>query len=694
MQRWKKILLLLTALIGVGFVVVLVLVNILITPDRVRNTLVPMVAERLHRDLQLGEIEISLLSGIVLNDVVLTNREADNPFVAVEKAVLRYRLLPLFMLRVEVAELRLVRPHLQITRYSDGTFNFTDLTQTADSAVAKKPEKTTDSAPPPLAVYVSEIVITEGDIQFIDQTKKGERHTVSDLNLAVNGFSLTEPFQLTLSGDWNANAFALNGKFNLDDFSADFDARINQTRIDIKGGLLAEARGERLRATIRLPAASVSSLLGSIPPGLVAIPEKLKLDGKISAQIVLDGLTAQPETLLHSGQIEFDQITAHIDAIQADLNGTVLLEQNRLKTGKLVLKLNGQPLDISAQMTNLLQRPLQGDFSIQSARIDLDRLFPANEVGNETAAKPEVKTESAQIGPFSLPLAVTGTVRINELLYRQLPLQNVAAELSLKENVLTLNRLTADVAEGTVDLSALVNLGEAGLLYQSQMEFKSVQINPIVKVFAPDLAESLFALLNGQLSLDGAGTDEPSLKQNTSGIGSFNFNQGTLTRMPILDSASNLLGLEELKNININEGDVTFKINKGVVELGLQTSGRQLKQNTSGNVSLEGVLGLKTNLALSPELSQKLDRKKVLGDLLTDSAGWTHIPIRVKGDYSSPKVTLDTTAMSQQAKQKGVDILSEKLKKELNRGKADSGNAEEDPAEQLIDKALKGLFGK
>ncbi len=694
MQRWKKILLILTGLICVGFVVVLVLVNILITPDRVRDTLVPMVAERLHRDLQLGEIEISLLSGIVLNDVVLTDRDADNPFVSVEKAVLRYRLLPLFMLRVEVAELRLVRPHLQITRYSDGTFNFTDLTQSVDGADAKKPEKSPDSSPPPLAVYVSEIVITEGDIEFIDQTKKGEGHTVSDLNLAVNGFSLTESFQLSLSGDWNANAFALNGKFNLDDFSADFKARINETRIDIKGGLLAEARGERLRATIVLPAAPVSSLLDSIPQGLVAIPQDLRLDGKISAQIVLDGLTAQPETLLHSGQIEFDQITAHIDAIQADLNGTVLLEQNRLKTEKLVMQLNGQPLEISAQMTNLLQRPLQGDFLIQSARIDLDPLFPADEEGSKTVAKPEVETQSAQIGPFALPLVVTGTVRINEVLYRQLPLQNVAAELSLKENILTLNSLTADVAEGAVDLSALVNLGEAGLLYQSQMEFKSVQINPIVKVFAPDLSESLFALMNGQLSLAGAGTDELSLKQNTSGTGSFNFNQGKLTRMPILDSASNLLGLEELKDITINEGDAAFKINQGVVELGLQTSGRQLKQTTGGTVSLDGVLGLKTNLALSPELSQKLDRKKVLGDVLTDSAGWTHIPIRVKGDYSSPKVTLDTTAMSRQAKQRGVDILSEKLKEELNRGKTDSGNAEEDPAEQLIDKALKGLFGK
>ena len=174
----------------------------------------------------------------------------------------------------------------------------------------------------------------------------------------------------------------------------------------------------------------------------------------------------------------------------------------------------------------------------------------------------------------------------------------------------------------------------------------------------------------------------------------FDFNQAKLTRIPALDSAARLLSVPELTEVVIDEGYVALKIAKQIVALDLNTKGSDFEQQTTGTATFSGQLGLRVKLSISPHLSKKLDRRKVLGEVLTDKSGWSHVPLRIKGDYASPKVVLDTTAMARQAKQGAVEKLSERLKKKLKLSDSKSEAAsEDDPAAKLIDSALKGLFG-
>lgn len=696
MTRWKKVLTVLCGLIFSALVLFFVLAKVLITPERVRDSIVPMVAESLHRDLQLGEIEISLFSGIVLNDVILSERAADTPFISIEKAVLRYRLWPLLLLQVQVDELRLVRPRIEIVQYADGKFNFSDISGAKEGDVQKIPTQESSTKKGTIAVKVSEIVITDGALQYVHQTA-GESGTesVTSVNFSAHDFSLTEPFQLSLAADWESNALSLNGTFDLDDLSTDVRVRMNAVQLKVKGDLLAEAKGERLRGTIKLPATPVDALLGSLPKGVLTLPAGLTLSGEVAAELVLDGLISEPAKLLSSAEIKILNLASSFDSIQAGLNGTFLLEREVLKTDGLKLKLNDQPLDISLRIEDLMKQPLKGSFAVQAPRIDLNKLFPVADAAPSSVQDPASCPQRDEIGPFDLPVDLSGEVLIEEILYRDLPLQKVELRLTLKKNRLIIERLTALVAGGKFEQTASVDLGVEGFRYQGHINFQEIQAHPIVKVFRPALSESLFAVVDGEVELSGEGTVPEVVKKRLNAQANVTLKQGKLTNIPLLDSAAALLAVSELKEVIIDSGRALLRLDKGVVNLDIQTLGPQFNKVTVGTVSLSGPLDLKVNLALSPQLSQKLDRRKVLGELLTDRSGWTHIPLRVKGETSSPEVTLDMAKVREQAKQGAVDKLSERLKKELNRGKNGSQpSASDDPTSRLIDSALKGLFGQ
>ena len=702
MSLWKKILIALVCSVCFAFVALLVLAKVMITPERVRATVVPLVEENLERNLQLGEIEISLFSGIVLNDLVLTERATAESFVSVDRAVLRYRLWPLFLLKVEVDELRLERPRIHLTRQRDGSFNFSDLTEPSTGPVQKNTSQAPVSETPPVGVYVSEIVITDGSLVFVDLTEEeAEQQTLSALNLTVKDFSLTESFRFSLATDWNANEITLTGQFDLDDLAADLSASLNALQLEVKGDLLAEAKGDRLRAEISLLTTSVAELSSSIPRELVALPDTAALSGSITAELILDGLLVEPTKLLKNGRVDLGNITASTKFTENSLNGTVLLERRSLKTDNLSLSINDQKLDVFVEVGDFLHQPLQADFTMRSARIDLDSFIP--EVKDKSQAVPsseptkpstEPAVQPVEIGPYDLPVVVNGSIEIDQLLYHGLSMNDFSVLLSLKNNILTFKRLATAVAGGRLEQSGQVDLGVQGLRYSNQSSLQNVHLNPVVKALKPELAKSLFGVVSGRINMSGAGTVVSSIKQNLLGGGKFALQKAKLASMPALDSAAILLNMPELREIVIDKGEATFNVAKGLVTLDLQSQGPLLKLTTDGTVSLAGQLGLKVNLSMSPQLSKKLDNKGLLRNVLIGRDGWAHVPLRVKGAYSAPKVTLDMKVLQRQATQGAIDSLADKLlKKASGSRKGSETEQKDDPAKKLINDALKGLFG-
>ncbi|MDL2269987.1 AsmA family protein, partial [Desulfosarcina sp. OttesenSCG-928-G17] len=166
----KKIIIALTAglivlMIGVG-----ILIKIMITPEMVRESVLPIAEQHLNRKIDYTDIAIGLFSGIYVSDLKIMERGDTGDFVSVGKMALQYRFLPLLWGKVEISKIVLDHPRINIVRFTDKTFNFTDLLAPSrpDTTAPATTEPTSDSGSK-MALEISEIHITEGELYFTDQ---------------------------------------------------------------------------------------------------------------------------------------------------------------------------------------------------------------------------------------------------------------------------------------------------------------------------------------------------------------------------------------------------------------------------------------------------------------------------------------------------------------------------------------------
>ena len=126
MKKWTKIFSVAAAVLVVLIVALIVLASVLITPERVKTALLPLAEDHLQRKIDLGDIEVSLFSGIEIHGLTIYEQDRSEVFVSTDLVRLRYQLLPLLAMKVVVDEVRLEKPSIRIVRFNDGQFNFSD----------------------------------------------------------------------------------------------------------------------------------------------------------------------------------------------------------------------------------------------------------------------------------------------------------------------------------------------------------------------------------------------------------------------------------------------------------------------------------------------------------------------------------------------------------------------------------------
>ncbi|HKZ17323.1 MAG TPA: AsmA family protein [Geobacteraceae bacterium] len=137
------------------------LVKLLVTPEMIRKNILPRMEAALQRPIELGDAKIGIFSGITLRGLTVYERDGKKPFFSVKDAYLRYRLFSLLSRRFVVDEIFLISPRLHVVRYTDGTFNFTDIISKERPSSAER--KT-------LSLAVEEITVTDGNLAYEDRT--------------------------------------------------------------------------------------------------------------------------------------------------------------------------------------------------------------------------------------------------------------------------------------------------------------------------------------------------------------------------------------------------------------------------------------------------------------------------------------------------------------------------------------------
>lgn len=193
------------ALKVLGIVVLLLVVVALILPfvidvNAFRPRLESDLSAALGRQVKVGNLKLSLLSGSVgAEDISIADDPAfsNAPFVQAKSLQVGVEVMPLIFSKVlHVTNLTLANPQISLLRSASGKWNFSSLGSKAKTN-APAAAKSSGSVPPDLSV--ARLDITNGRVLMGKVPASGKPHVYDKVNITVHNFSFTSQFPFSLS---------------------------------------------------------------------------------------------------------------------------------------------------------------------------------------------------------------------------------------------------------------------------------------------------------------------------------------------------------------------------------------------------------------------------------------------------------------------------------------------------------------
>ena len=236
----KRILIILSALVALLLAAV-VAAPFFIDPNRFRPMLEARLTQALARDVKLGDLKLSLLSGAVTaNDLSIADDPAYSraPFVTAKQLAIAVELWPLITSRqLHVTGLTIDHPSVALIQAPNGDWNFSKLGG-AKSAPAKPAAPEAASTPTDLSVKL--VRITAGHFSLGHTGARQRPLVLEDVNLEVKDFAPASSFPFTFTtkvvGGGNVKLAGSAGPMDSADVSlTPLNATFNVDKLDLAG---------------------------------------------------------------------------------------------------------------------------------------------------------------------------------------------------------------------------------------------------------------------------------------------------------------------------------------------------------------------------------------------------------------------------------------------------------------------------
>lgn len=429
----------LLAFAGVVLMVLLVLVKLFVTPERVKAVVLPLVEQSLHRQITLGEIKVGLFSGIELQNLAVSDPGEDLPFVAAERVLLRFQWLPLLAKRVVIDEVAMKQPRIRLIRRPDGTFNISDL---LTPKTAEHPSATTTPAgeSTPLHVLVTTAQVDNGRLTLVDRQVNATTE-LSELTINATGITRDGAVPVKLS------ARLQGAQLNLDGIARPLQKN-GTFHIDLQG-LDAIAFAPYYREKVP----------GKLSRLLIDLQGEFGLQNKVvSAKGSLHGrdldllLLAIPTAPLQGARVE------------ATYDAAVDLERDRMELTSLSVSFNGLVAQISGDMTEMSTAP-RGNLKLTVPGLDLGGLksaLPAAMLGKaaDFDLAGTLRASATLNGAFDQPLQM---LRQGEMVLEKVQATvaglrpTVDGRIALARETARIETLTARIGEITATVAGRID---------------------------------------------------------------------------------------------------------------------------------------------------------------------------------------------------------------------------------------------
>lgn len=742
MNRYVKYGLIGIAILAALFALLLAVIAFTVNPNDFKPQIISLVKEKKQRTLSLpGDIKLALFPklGIDLGKATLSEHESPAEFAAVDHLRLYVAWLPLLKKELVVDQVSVDGLKANLVRYKNGTTNYDDLLSPEKSEEGQQVKfdvqgvqithanLSYDDQQAGRRLQISDLDFESGRLRNATPTK-------IDLSARVR---MNQPqvdaqakIKTGLLFDLDAKHYALDGLegkvtgaalgiSGLEvSLAGDADARPETGEFqgkDLKVSIRGKQGGNDLQATLDAP--SVQLTKEKVTSGRVVLDGTVdQPKGKLKVHLVVPNLEGTGKAFkagLFTLDVEGSQegkgikaslaspLSGNLDAQRVelpDLKGNLEMTDPHLPGGRLQASLAGNvQADLKAQRVsaNLAGKLDQSNmkaklgmehfsspaysFDVAIDQLDVDRYLPPKPAGggSKQGAEPEKPMDFSALKKLN----ASGEVRIGSLKVSNIKSSNVVLRIKAADSRLTVNPLSANLYQGTMNGSLSVAAAATPRIALKQ-RLSGIDIGPLLKdALNKDMLEGRGTL---NLDVDTAGDTVSAMKRALNGTAAVNLVDGAIKGINVaaaLRNAKAQLGslrgeqtqaASAAEKTDFSELRASFNIRNGVAHNDdLYAKSPLLRLGGSGDVNL------------GTDSLDYLAKATVVGTLegqggkdLASLRGVT-VPIRLSGPFTALKYTLDFNALAQEAVKGKIEEKKEEIRTRVQ--------------DQLQDK-LKGLF--
>jgi len=324
----------------------------LINANQFRPILEQKLTAALGRDVNIGDLKLSLFSGgASASDVTIADDPAfsKEPFLRAKALAVGVELWPLIVSRqLNVTSLTIDQPEIGLIQSAAGDWNFSSLGGKAPANAGPAPAEANTS---PTALSVKLVKISKGKLTL--SNGKARPRTLENVNIELRDFSATSSFPFSLEATIaGGGSVKLEGKAGpirqADVIETPFDLNLTLGSLDLAGSGFAQP-SSGIAGIISLDGnANSTGKEVNIKGKLKAENLKLAKGGSPAKRAVEIDLALSHDLAKQSGTLE--RCAVHIGAALADLNGTYRLNED---SPVISLKLAGTKMALTELATIL-----------------------------------------------------------------------------------------------------------------------------------------------------------------------------------------------------------------------------------------------------------------------------------------------------------------------------------------------------
>ena len=399
-------------------VALVVLANVLVTPERIRNTFVPVVENYLECKVNLERVDVSLFSGATLTRLELLNHDDHSMLLAADKVILRYQFWPLLTQRIVIDEIRLEHPRVNVERYSDGRFNLQNLfekkTVMATDSVSSAPAQKND-----VDILISKLYINRGALLFKDYkfSTVPHRYKLTDFDLNLTDFSLQNDFSFKLWGKVNSAPIDAEGIINLKHERYDLDLVVEQMdMVQFQPYYRSELNGRLDGLKLGIDGHLWGTFAKPNSVGVIQL-HHLDLTSKEFSRYPLRADEIRIDYNIafdhQRGDVDIKGFQINYDGVKAKVDGHVYLNKSKPDLDLHVFLPNWSLRTVLAELPPALARPVSGYDLAGSVDIQMVLSGNTGEV-KQLIQEATVSLDAVQASVGELRPSVSGVIAIND----------------------------------------------------------------------------------------------------------------------------------------------------------------------------------------------------------------------------------------------------------------------------------------